>query len=101
MDYFRRKLEIAEGNPARDFLDEEEFTIAEVEEDNLRLNCEENEMLDDNGLIDYLTVPSGNKEAQLPQSLLYFDPYNPCTCGFDDPQKWKKQCKLDHCLSIL
>ncbi|RZC42208.1 uncharacterized protein BDFB_004316 [Asbolus verrucosus] len=89
LDYFKRKLEILKGAHTRDFYVEDvEFDLNDslTNEEN-GLNYEDPSALDDRGLLDYYSSESLHIDAELPQSFLYMDPYNTCTCGYEERQR--------------
>ncbi|XP_044260930.1 uncharacterized protein LOC123008928 [Tribolium madens] len=82
LDHYKRELAIQKGAPTRTFapkIDLNEYLTAENS-----FNYEQSTTLDDRGLLDYLTTISGQTSMQLPESVLYLDPYSPCNCHNDE-----------------
>lgn len=89
LDYFKRKLDIVKGAPTRDFfVEDDEFDLDDslINEEN-GLNYESPTDLDDRGLLDYVSAFSVRAATGLPESVLYLDPYNECTCRLEERQK--------------
>lgn len=87
IDYFKRKLAILKGAPTRDFyIKDTEFDTKDTIIDDENGVSYQQWGLDDKGLLDYLLNLSSKPLHDFPKSVLYLDPYNPCTCS-GTPQK--------------